>query len=141
MGPCCRAPPRTSATGATAQASRKRAKVVKATLTKPTKRPLFPLCVTGKAAFLLVSSIGRGPEAQTRATGSLPPAHTQGARASLLGLLGAVLLHGGDNALDNPPSDDGDGNHDDDDLHDVGEALDLLRHGLPRIAGIEAQRA
>ena len=141
MGPCCRAPPRASAIGAAAQASRKRAKVVKESLTKPTKRPLFPLCETGKRPFFWFRRLERDPEAQTPAIGSLPPAHAQGARASLFGLLGAVLLHGGDNALDNPPGDDGDGDHDDDDLHDVREALDLLRHGLPRIAGIEAQRA
>ena len=105
------------------------------------KRPLFPLCETGKRPFFWFRRLERDPEARTPAIGSLPPAHAQGARASLLGLLGAILLHGGDNALDNPPGDDGDGDHDDDDLHDVREALDLLRHGLPRIAGVEAQRA
>ena len=50
MGPCCRAPPRASAIGAAAQASRKRAKeikrakVVKVSLTKPTKKGRFSRC-------------------------------------------------------------------------------------------------
>lgn len=148
MGPCCRAPPRASAIGGAAQASRKRAKeitkakVVKVSLTKPTKKGRFSRCAKrGKRSFFWFRRLERDPEARTRAIGSPPPAHAQGARAPLLGLLGAVLLHGGDNALDNPPGDDGDGDHDDNDLHDVREALDLLRHGLPCIAGIEAQRA
>lgn len=120
----------------------KRAKVVKASLTKPTKKDRFSRCAKReKRPFFWSRRLERDPEAQTPAIGSLPPAHAQGARASLLGLLGAVLLHGGDDALDNPPGDDGDGDHDDNDLHDVREALDLLRHGLPRVAGIEAQRA
>ena len=142
MGPCCRAPPRASAIGAAAQASRKRAKVVKVSLTKPTTKGRFARCAKReKRPFFWFRRLERDPEAQTPAIGSLPPAHAQGVRASLLGLLGAVLLHGGDDALDNPPGDDDDGDHDDNDLHDVREALDLLRHGLPRVAGIEAQRA
>lgn len=55
MGPCCRAPPRASAIGAAAQASRKRAKeikrakVVKVSLTKPTKKAAFPAVRNGKS--------------------------------------------------------------------------------------------
>lgn len=73
MGPCCRAPPRASAIGAAAQASRKRAKEIKKSKSCKSifdeannKRPLFPLCETGKAAFLLVSSIGKGPGRRKR---------------------------------------------------------------------------
>lgn len=119
-----------------------KSKSCKSIFDETNKKGRFSRCVKReKRPFFWSRRLERGPEAQTPAIGSLPPAHAQGARAPLLGLLGAVLLHGGDNALDNPPGDDGDGNHDDDDLHDVREALDLLRHGLPRIAGIEAQRA
>lgn len=148
MGPCCRAPPRASAIDAAAQASRKRAKEIKISKSyksifdEANKKGRFSRCAKReKRSFFWSHRLERGQEAQTPTIGSLPPAHAQGVRASLLGLLGAVLLHGGDNALDNPPGDDGDGNHDDNDLHDVREALDLLRHGLPRIAGVEAQRA
>ena len=148
MGPCCRAPPRASAIGAAAQASRKRAKEIKISKScksifdEANKKGRFSRCAKReKRSFFWSHRLERGQEAQTPAIGSLPPAHAQGVRASLLGLLGAVLLHGGDDALDNPPGDDGDGDHDDDDLYDVREALDLLRHGLPRVAGIEAQRA
>ena len=148
IGPCCRAPPRASAIGAAAQASRKRAKEIKKSKScksifdEANKKGRFSRCAKrGKRSFFWFRRLERDPEALTPAIGSPPPAHAQGARAPLLGLLGAVLLHGGDNALDNPPGDDGDGNHDDNDLHDVREALDLLRHGLPRIAGVEAQRA
>lgn len=148
MGPCCRAPPRASAIGAAAQASRKRAKEIKISKScksifdEANKKGRFSRCAKReKRSFFWSHRLERDPEAQTPAIGSLPPAHAQGVRASLLGLLGAVLLHGGNNALDNPPGDDGDGDHDDDDLYDVREALDLLRHGLPRVAGIEAQRA
>lgn len=57
MGPCCRAPPRASAIGAAAQASRKRAKeikrakVVKVSLTKPTKKAAFPAVRNGKSGL------------------------------------------------------------------------------------------
>lgn len=51
MGPCCRAPPRASAIGAAAQASRKRAKVVKASLTKPIKKAAFPAVRNGKSGL------------------------------------------------------------------------------------------
>lgn len=54
-GPCCRAPPRASAIGAAAQASRKRTKEIKksksckASLTKPTKKAAFPAVQNGKS--------------------------------------------------------------------------------------------
>lgn len=119
-----------------------KSKSCKSNFDEANKNGRFSRCAKReKRPFFWFRRLERDPEAQTPAIGSLPPAHAQGARAPLLGLLGAVLLHGGDNALDNPPGDDGDGDHDDDDLYDVREALDLLRHGLPRVAGIEAQRA